>query len=603
MRQNGRKLVGVFGVLVLAGYAVMPTEAARHAAAVTAQPPGAENSEPAAARGPVGLVETDITDILGRNLAAKVELHAGPDARPIVLRAPEGRGQRSCPTGAYEAFIYVYSEGVPILVEVKDLVVREDRPAYLLFNLLEGAAGLGSLQAFDQDFDLAIDSVELKVGTDPADPVSIPGRTPLPFEDRVLSGEAGWYRGELHARSIYGAGRDGVAELVKRAEKGRLDFLAITDRNTMAACRDPAFKSGSVVLVPAMEWGSDGRGVALIYGPRTFPEMTDSVAEAQAMAVLVQAQGGVFAIAHPCFPTAPWQWGLDHVNAVEVWCREWRAVPPVGLDLLNDGLKERRDGKLVHSIALAAVGTVLSANGQAALFWDHELRRGLKASPIGGSMTSSKKVPMGSPVTYVYAAEKSVRGILDGLQKGRTFVSESVSGPTLGFSADSRQDGVIDGGMGEIIPVGKVTDFYVTVRNAKGKKVEVLLDGSPIISRTIESNNYALRFTRTPDRYSIYRVQVIDSPSEKGFGLVKVLAMSSPIYAQEIYFVDPERGVDQAWVKLKSEVPPIYVKGVEKSQGKVRVRIDEDAYRRATPTPWEPPKDADVREITPRRVF
>ncbi len=110
--------------------------------------------------------------------------------------------------------------------------------------------------------------------------------------------------------------------------------------------------------------------------PATFPEYTESYAEAQAMVIRVRAQGGIFAIAHPNFPIGSWQWGLQHANAVEAWCREWRKIPPMKLEQLDERWRTRQDGKFVYSIALAAATQGFSANSQSTLFWDLELVRG-----------------------------------------------------------------------------------------------------------------------------------------------------------------------------------------------------------------------------------
>jgi len=490
----------------------------------------------------MGAIEINITDVLGHDLAARVVLEkkGARTGEPIVVEVPKGRAQGTAPAGAYKAYVYIRFLQVPVMVDAQDVLVRADDTTYILVNLLEGAAENLSLLDFDQDCDFVIDRVEENCGTDPADASSIPGRRRLPLDERVLAKKAGWYRGDLHVHSSYGIGKETVARLVRRAEKQGLDFLAITDRNTMAACEDPDFTSDSVVLLPAMEWGGEERGVALIYGARTFPRGVDTIPEAQALVDLVQAQGGFFAIGHPCFPTAPWQWGLGFVNGVEVWCREWRAVPPARLEQLNDDLTEREDGKLVHSIAFAAASKGLSANGQASVFYDAELVRGLKAGLIGGSYSASPKVPLGAPVTYVYAVEKSARGILDGLLRGRTYVSSSVKGPRLHFSVDVLKDDSADVSFGGVIPLGMPAMFEVFVDRAKGKQLEVLLNGYPLISKEIESKTFTLRFEETPKNYSVYRARVIDAPREDGFGSVDVLAISSPIYAQSIRSNNPK---------------------------------------------------------------
>ncbi len=527
-----------------------------------------------------GSIEINVTDVLGHDLHARVELQGKHLKTPVVIDVPKGHVRGEAPAGTYKAYISVYSLQVPVLVDVQDVTIKAGDTAYLLANVLEGSAGNRTLMDFDKDCDFAIDRVEVKCGTNPEDAGSIPGREPIPSDTRILENEERWYRGELHAHSNHGAGKESVAELVRRAEKTGLDFLAIADLNTVDACLDPGFKSNSVVLIPALEWGDEKRGVALIYGPKTFPAYSASVSEAQAIVDLVQAQGGFYAIAHPCSSLGPWQWGLGYVNGVEVWCRDWRALPPITLDQLSEDSKERIDGKLVSSVAYAAASTGFSANGQAMVFYDSELVRGLKAAIIAGSYSSSPEVPLGAPVTYVYAKEKSLRGILGGMQRGRTFVSRDLKGPRLRFTADVLSDGKIDVSLGGIVPLEVPTTFEVTAERAKGNEVQILLNGQPLISKTIESDAFTIRFPYTPMNYSEFRARITGPPKGEGFGEIEVLAMTSPIYAQELDLNNPQ--VD----KIKKE--------------------QEERRRRQTQTDTDTvalPSDPTTGEIIPKWKF
>ncbi|MBN2308279.1 MAG: CehA/McbA family metallohydrolase [Candidatus Hydrogenedentes bacterium] len=572
--------------------------------AATAAQDGAP-SQPAPATN--GTVWADITDILGRPLKTKVVLTPAQGGQPIEFRSSKGTGQWPCPAGAYSAHTHIYDEGIPILIDIRDLVVREGQTTDLLVELVEGAAPGSSPHDFDTDADLVMDRVELAAGTDPKDAASFPGCRPIEFASPVLSAEAGWYRGELHARSSYGGGEESVAKLVRRAEKAGLDFLAITDRNTMQACQDPGFHSDRVVLIPAMEWGSDERGVALIYGPGTFPEPVADNADAQGLCQLVQAQQGVFAIAHPCFGFAPWQWGPGYPNAIEVWCRGWRSIPPISLDQFDDEYGRRHEGRLVYSIAQAVSTPDLSGNGQAALFWDYELVRGVMASPIAGSLSSSPSVPLGQPITYVYALEKSARGIVDGLRSGRTFVSSGPDGPIIRFTADVLHDGKTDVGMGGIVPTGVDTQFQIQIGNANGMKAVLLYNGRSILSKKIEQESddqfFVLRHTQHPVSYAVFRVCVVRTATEPGFGPLDVVAMSSPIYAQEMLVVDGQTPPEELWIKLENDaVPPAQVTGMMEDGGKTWVRTGAPPAGPEDDEAFTPPPGAEVRTLVPSEL-
>ncbi len=609
----------------------------------------------------------DLSDIVGRNLPGKVLLNEKNGDRSFLLKAPEGTAVADCPPGTYTASTYVYELGVPILVDIREVTVETGAMASLLLTVTEGSAGQRTLHSFDADHDLVLDRIEEEHGTDRFDAASMPGVLPVPAQDAILKDQAGWYKGELHAQSNYGQGSETIKEIVRRAEKSGLDFLAITDLNTMDACQDPDFVSKSLVLIPAMKWGDSKRGYALIYGPRTVPERADTFAHAQALVRRIQMQGGIFAIAHPCFRDAPWQWGLEYVNAIEVWCRDWRSMPPVMLSNLDEDLQVRgeqrleRDaktglkipgkfieGKPVYPIAQAAATTHLAANAKAEIFWDAHLNSGLRVSPIGGSMSSADKVPLGQPITYVYAYEKSLAGILTGLRQGRTFVSTGPKGPTIDLYANVKiNERTIYVPMGGVIPIGMDAQLVVSVRNAKGKKLQLFADGRPIISKTMDSKKYDRRLDVKPDRYTVFRARVVEqaevSPErafeETGLGTLSVLALSSPIYAENLALTPQQpaepaepapdlesipvtervkkameavervaAGKEQAgWVNITPEgLPPIYATGVRSRNGEISITTDETRppqfFLDAPDDEFRPSPGAQVREIRPTLI-
>ena len=506
----------------------------------------------------------DVTDTVGNGLACRVQaLHLESGTRE-TLEVATGVQDWALPPGNYRTYVEVYERGVPVLVDARDVTLTLGANAFLPVNLIEWGGQTLGLRDFDFDGDLAIDRVELAAGTDPKDGSSIPGRGLLEYPAPVLGNEARWYKGELFARSNLGLGSESVGKLISRAEKENMDFLAIADRNHLNSTLDPDYKSSKVVLIPAMEWGNDERGYALMYAPRTVPDPPGTVSMAQAECIRVQAQGGVVAIAHPCLSSSPWKWGLSYMNAVQVWYGGWNELPPLSLAMLPEELRKRDERRLVYSIAAAAAASdfdTIGGNAQASMFWDYELVRGLMAGAIAGTGTASAKVPMGAPITYIYAREKSLAGLLEGLRLGRTYVSSSAEGPQLLFRADIAGDGKVEIGMGGIVPVNVESGFEVGVRDAQGKKLQVLLNGYPLFTKVIESDSFVHKFKYLPKEEGAFRVRVI-SPNElpkEQFGRVEVHAMSSPIYAQDVtreavqYFgLDP----DKAWISAPQQTGP-----------------------------------------------
>ncbi len=515
--------------------------------------------------GASGHITVTLKNVLGKALDGRVDLIRLGEGDSLSMEVQAGHAEQTAAAGEYRIYVYIYDSGVPVLVEVKDAGVQAGKSTGIALQLLEGSSGALTIRDFDADGDLAIDRVEIASGTDPYNAAEVPGRRQLALDTRALKKAAGWYSGELHAHSRHGGGREGVKQLIKRARRAGLDFLAITDRNSVASLQDPEYHSDKLVLLPALEWGTDDRGVALVYGPRTALDAPTTVAAAQGECIRVQAQGGIFAIAHPCLPSAPWQWGLSYVNAVEAWCRSWRDMPPMTLEQLGEDLKARKDGRLLYSIAQAAARSdlaQLSANAQASYFYDLELNQGLMACAIGGSNTSSPKARMGRPVTRVFARELSAPALLEGLRMGRTYVTCDEDGPVVSFTADVLNDNKVDVGIGGVVPLDVDTRFLVAVKNAKGKKLQVLENGHPIRTVPILKKSIALSFLRHPKQYSVYRVRVIGSPKslEQGLGDIDVYAMTSPIYAQDItqdlMWRNPKLDVDKAWIRIEGNVVP-----------------------------------------------
>ncbi len=510
--------------------------------------------------GPKGTLDIDVTDAVGKYWGARVDLLDMEEGKRYRFDFPEGKGEKQVPVGSFRAYIYAYDNGVPVMVQIKDISIKENQPVFLPITLLEGTTGPLVLRDFDSDCDLVLDRVEIDSGTDPYNPTDVPGKKTIPVENKVILNKPGWYKGELCCFSKYSIGSETVGELIKRAERDGLDFLAITDINTLKSIEDAEYHSDKLVLIPAIKWGNDEKGYALVYCPRTPLDAPTTIPEAQAECIRVQAQGGIFAIAHPCFPVGFWQWGLNYVNAIQVWCREWRAVPPLTLDKLDDWIKEKKDGRFVYSLAAAVNESNIvsvSANSQASRFWDYEIARGAMTCGIAGSHSSNPSVPLGRPITYVRAENKSLGAILEGIRLGRTFVASGSGGVKLSFIADTLADDKIDVSIGGVVPLEVDIRFEAIVANAKGKKLEVLFNGRPIVTKIIESDNFTLRFTDKPTRSGAYRLRVIGPPEQqtKGFGDVEVYAMTSPIYAQNItpalLWRIPNFDPKKAWIEIK----------------------------------------------------
>jgi predicted metal-dependent phosphoesterase TrpH len=155
---------------------------------------------------------------------------------------------------------------------------------------------------------------------------------------------AGWLKGDLHLHSNHSDARWSIDDLVSHVRQHRLDFLALTDHNTITG-RAPlraALRAAGLhpVLIDGMElttyWGhANALGVAdwidwRVRGPDGGAEgMTTSMEDA---ASVVRSRGGLFVVNHPRSTGYPfctgcrWEFGDEtaaYADAIEVMNGAW----------------------------------------------------------------------------------------------------------------------------------------------------------------------------------------------------------------------------------------------------------------------------------------
>lgn len=281
-----------------------------------------------------------------------------------------------------------------------------------------------------------------------------------------------WYAGDFHVHTTYShdswdpmtEDHDGepwvlghsVANQFAIAASRGLDFLAITDHNVLDAQTDPGFNSNGVLGLHAYENSLSGHAQMLGAGACYAPEGTfvpapgdecndwpdKSAARVTLMADALRAGGGLFQINHPAgnsvdFPhDADWGYGYDVVpDTVEVWNIQSVWQPPApSSNSIDDAIR----------------------------FWEGFLNAGYHVAATGGSdnhwVSTTAAQGVGQPTTYVYASDRTEAAILEGVRRGRTFISwqpPALQGPRLHLTADADGDGSIYESMvGDTVPAG-----------------------------------------------------------------------------------------------------------------------------------------------------
>ena len=305
----------------------------------------------------------------------------------------------------------------------------------------------------DRDGDGAEDAVEVASGTDPSDPSSIPGLPRLDADQGVWNPVPGWYKTDLHVHCGYSHDSDSALDTYPPAcQTAGLDFMTITDHDVFDAPFDPAWVQDTCLMMPGMEWGGSG-GHANQWGIRTFNDaVPDTPEQTRRSWRLARLQGGVQSLNHygadkesldQLFAAAPDLY--DALDVIEVWNSPW----PFNT----------------------------TANLPAIELWERLLNEGRHLGAVGGGDSHTPFLTLGSPTTVVWAESLSVPGILHGLRKGRTYITQAdamvtTGRPELDFRVDADMDGVFEAMLGDEAPSGPLA-LRIAVKNAKGPVVLV----------------------------------------------------------------------------------------------------------------------------------
>lgn len=313
----------------------------------------------------------------------------------------------------------------------------------------------------------------------------------LVFAAPASAGE--WLAGDLHVHTTYSHDSYGgpeddntgpdefytlgssVQESFTFAALRGLDYLAITDHNDVRSQRDPGWGTGGVLGIPGYENSLQGHGQML--GATRIYDNSD----VPAMAAALRADGGLLQANHPSDPAWAYPYDQVPVETVEVWNLPWFYQPP--FPSAGD-----HDADLAFGTALLDAGHRVGFTGGSDSHW---------------KSTSLLQGP-GSPTTWVFAEERSVAGVLDGLRRGRTTISwapPGSHGPRVRF----------EGAMpGDELPAG--TPVRVRVTGAPGATLRIVGDdGRELAAVTVDGDDFAHEVTPPADvTYAYAQVHAAD---------------------------------------------------------------------------------------------
>lgn len=307
---------------------------------------------------------------------------------------------------------------------------------------------------------------------------------------------APWLRGELHCHTQHSDGSFPVEQLVKRAYERGMDFLAVTDHNTIAAQRDlENMIDPGLILIRGVE-ATTFRGHFNIWG---IPNWIDfRVQTPEQMEAVIQAAndlGGVTSCGHPK-PFGPdWEYReVTNYQCVEVWNGPWSGLNEIALE-----------------------------------YWTDLLAGGHRKTAVGGSdfhrIGESGGRDIGTPTSWVYLEETpSARKILQAVQAGHVSVSAGPEGPFVDLrgGADNRVIG------GDCCRITDESSFHlqITCRGGDGCLLR-LFDHKRIVFEQVVSGAQAVVDATLAVGSSMFVRAELRHPD----GMM--LALTNPIYFEK----------------------------------------------------------------------
>jgi hypothetical protein len=245
-----------------------------------------------------------------------------------------------------------------------------------------------------------------------------------------------------------------VQERFAEASLKGLDYLAITDHHSdghpeedgSKSVNDPGFGTSEVIGVPGYENSIHGHA-QMLGATHVYTAGDAGVDDINAMAKRLRHDGGLLQANHPgdgidhemtsCADTKSIMWGYGYdvpVESVEVWNTNHLLQRPLPASAAND---------------------------DAVFYWECMLSRGWHVAATGGGdshwLSVAAAQGVGNPTTWVFAGERSARGVLDAVRHGRTTISVQtpLAGATqLLLEGDADRDGVYESMIGDTVPPG-----------------------------------------------------------------------------------------------------------------------------------------------------
>lgn len=305
----------------------------------------------------------------------------------------------------------------------------------------------------------------------------------------------------MHMHSVYSDGSGEVPEIAKAASEVGLDYILLTDHNTLRALKEgyEGWYGNTLLLVGCEINDRQNKNHYLAFGINQAFSTRLSAAE---YVRKVKESGGIGFIAHPHekrthmkeHPSYPWiDWDIDEYTGIEIWnhMSEW----------MENLTEENKYQSFLHPLK-----TIDTPQKKTLKLWD-ELNLTRKVVGVGGVDAHAHKynllgfleveifpykVLFKSIRTHILSQEEIKRGrseeavekakkiIYASLEKGLCFIANDYHGDSKGFKFFAETYNKVYH-MGDKIPKSSKINFRITIPKAKGE-IKLIRNGKVVES-------------------------------------------------------------------------------------------------------------------------
>jgi hypothetical protein len=305
--------------------------------------------------------------------------------------------------------------------------------------------------------------------------------------------------GVIHVHSTYSDGQLPVERIARIADRQGLDFLILTDHNTLRGKREGKEKVyGKTRVLVGSEVSSEGHYLAL-----RVKEEVPQGKKFQPTADAVAAQGGLGFIAHPLWRKKRWEhWDLRGFTGMEIYNAKE--------DVLDEGTLHVAYWTFLTGLEFQLIRWIDRPSRNLDL-WDRLLAQGRPVVGIGSPNAHGLKrfgMRLGSYQTLfklvrnhlLVRGEVTEEAIYDALEKGRLFVAHDILADARGFSFAAVVGEEVRGVMGEQVRWEPGLQLHALLPSL-GEMV-LYLDGRPVAKEWGEGARFDVKGK------GIYRLEV-----------------------------------------------------------------------------------------------